>query len=731
MSKDNKKTVIFSSIILVLVTLSLLATILNYLYFLNNTLIAEESAYINELLAQSAKDIQDNILSEQNTVKNAGMFIQSDNHDFIMKSLNDISAQQQFQYMGFADKNGIGYTTNGERVDYSHDPFFTHSIQGVDYISDPFNSSDNATSINLFYSSPMYDASNNIIGVVFALSSDNLYTNVLNYSIMKDTGYVYLVSQTGGILATSDVLNQNSTDIMDIYPSDPATLQSVKNNIQVGVSGYKLVNTYPKNRYIFHAPIGDTSWSLVIDLPDSTISSRSDFIMMYTTCVCVTLFAIFIILMMFIIHLNKKSKRNLERLAYRDFVTNGRNYNKFKLDAEKILSKKNIGKYAVITLDINRFKYINDLYGYDEGTRILKCIYTTTQESIGPNELVGRMGNDKFVFLFHYTDASALQERIEALCLEISTNNSYNFVFAVGIYEITDTKLTIDAMIDRAMIALKSVKNGHQTAYAFYDEKIRNAIIRERSIENDMHNSLRDGEFEIYYQPKYFIDNSTLAGAEALVRWNHHEKGFMSPGEFIPLFEKSDFIIKLDHYVFENTCKNIRKWLDEGKEVVTISINFSRVHLNNPNCLDEYEKLIKKYNIPPKLLEFEFTESAIFENSSTLIKILEHIHRIGCSVSMDDFGTGYSSLNMLKEVPVDVLKLDKEFFSDSSDSTRGKDIVEAIVTLARKLNIHVVAEGVEEQEQLEFLHNIKCDVAQGYYFSKPIPMTEFEKLLLN
>ncbi|MCH5185833.1 MAG: EAL domain-containing protein [Oscillospiraceae bacterium] len=748
MSRENKKPIIILSTLLVFVTVMLVLVFISYIGFLREHLVHDEVTYINELALQSTNSIRNRVIAESNVVKYAANIIDPNNKDSALEYLNEICEQYEFGYMGFADMNGIGYFTAGDEKDCKHDLFFTHSASGADYISDPFRTDEFPNAICILYSSPVTDADGNVLGVVFAVSPNALYTGILNSSIPGDSETIYLATSAGEILASSAENISGITDITDICPDDSVNMQILKNNVAVLNSGFSLVGARNEKQYIFYAPLvssyqstdeasipgasSDVEWALLLSVPYKIIYSKINYILGYTICVCTALFLLFVALAALSLSTQRESRRKLEHLAYHDPVTKGRNFNKFKIDAERLLAKSKHKNYAIITLDVNRFKYINDLYGYDEGTRILKNIYSITDASSAHgSELVCRMGNDKFVFLFVYTDKPTLEERIEELCYDISAKNEYNFVFSVGIYEISDRKMSVDSMIDRAMIALKSVKNTHQTAYAFYDEKIRNEILRERSIENDMHDSLRNGEFEIFYQPKYFIDNATLAGAEALVRWNHHEHGFMPPCDFIPLFEKSDFIIKLDHYVFEQTCKNMRRWLEQGKQLVTISINFSRVHLNTPNCLDYYEKYIKKYAIPPKYIEFEFTESAIFENSSTLIKILDRIHSMGCTVSMDDFGTGYSSLNMLKEVPVDVLKLDKEFFSDSSDSKRAKDIVETVVQLAKKLNIHVVAEGVEEQEQLEFLHNINCDVAQGYYFSKPIPTSEFEKLLVQ
>lgn len=450
--------------------------------------------------------------------------------------------------------------------------------------------------------------------------------------------------------------------------------------------------------------------------------------------VCIAAAVLMLANMLFIIKMYIKNRCALEKLAFYDNITEKSNYNCFLTTARKLLDGNRQQCYAVVTFDIDKFKYVNDVYGYDVGNRVLKEIADSLEKNLTDGELCARIQSDCFVLLLKYREQKDLASRTDILCELIrrvgdANSRKCDFILAVGIYEVIDHSLDVQAMVDRAVIARKTVKGLHRTAYAFYNDQIRSEIINEKKMESEMHTALAEGQFEVYYQPKYYLENLRLSGAEALVRWNRPNKGMVSPSEFINLFEKNGFIVQIDLYVFTQVCRKIREWIDKGYEVVPVSINLSRKHIGNPIFINTFTDIMTQYNIPPKYVELELTENTIFEGGSSILKLLDSIHSLGCAFSMDDFGTGYSSLNMLKDIPVDVLKLDREFLGGSIGNLRGREIIRTIVQLAKKLNIRVVAEGVEDEEQLEFLKSVECDVAQGFYLSKPISCAEFEKIL--
>ncbi|MEG0321187.1 MAG: EAL domain-containing protein, partial [Oscillospiraceae bacterium] len=293
------------------------------------------------------------------------------------------------------------------------------------------------------------------------------------------------------------------------------------------------------------------------------------------------------------------------------------------------------------------------------------------------------------------------------------------------------TTMPVADMIDRAKLALRE-SGGNvstQVQYHLYDERVRRRLLREKKLEDMMGPALENHEFEVYLQPKYRTDFETIGGAEALVRWNSATEGMIYPDEFISIFEKNGSITRIDLWVFEQVCKTLRGWLDAGRQPMRISVNCSRVHLKMPDFLDKYRIIAERYAVPPELLEIELTENVVFEDVVHLTKIIEDIHKLGFSCSMDDFGSGYSSLNLIQDIPVDVLKLDKIFFRRGTRNlARTESVVGSIVSMARALSMETVAEGVEERRQVDMLKKLGCDYIQGYYFARPMPIHDFETL---
>ena len=338
---------------------------------------------------------------------------------------------------------------------------------------------------------------------------------------------------------------------------------------------------------------------------------------------------------------------------------------------------------------------------------------------------------DQFVLFLKANDMDHVIKRMEMLSLTaqkhgVQKEKNYEIILSIGIYPVDRKFFNIDTAIDRADLTKKSIKGKHSKVYAIYDDTLRQKELRDQEIENMMEKAIKDEEFKVYYQPKYNSSNSELTGSEALVRWYNEECGMLFPNEFIPVFENNGFIVELDEYMFEHVCMDIRKWLDSGYNVVPVSVNMSQLQLYNSRFIEEYTAILKKYDVPAEYIQLEMTETTLFSETDALIDTIDKLHKAGFKILMDDFGTGYSSLNMLKSIPVDILKLDKSFVDDIGDS-KGDIVVSTIVSLGQLLNMKIVAEGVETKEQYEFLRDIFCDEIQGYYFSRPISSEEYIK----
>lgn len=425
--------------------------------------------------------------------------------------------------------------------------------------------------------------------------------------------------------------------------------------------------------------------------------------------------------------------------AERDSLTGGRSKRRFFEDTRRLFKKSSAENWAVALFDIDKFKYVNDRLGYEEGNRMLERIYKTISDNMEPDEVFARMSDDNFVMTIKNASDIELTARLNGIFSEFERRNSlfvkYPVVFSAGICRLNQCisenrhgDVDINAAIDRCKIAKSTLKGTHYSSIAFYDGSIRDRALREKDYENIMPAALERHEFQCYLQPKYGLRTRNIEGAEALIRWNSKEFGFISPGDFIPIAEKNGFVVELDFFILEEVCKTMRKWIDEGKKPVVISVNQSRLHLNYDDYIWRLREIVDKYDIPYEYIELELTESVFTENAEKLLKIMHKLHEIGFKLSLDDFGSGYSSLNMLKDMPVDVVKIDKEFFSDTMNTRKGRAVISTVVDLANNLDMDVISEGVETREQVEFLTEIHCAMVQGYYFAKPMPIADFEKL---
>lgn len=338
-----------------------------------------------------------------------------------------------------------------------------------------------------------------------------------------------------------------------------------------------------------------------------------------------------------------------------------------------------------------------------------------------------RLAADIFVIVTAYNSRDEIDVLIGNINRLLSRYGSieYKLVFGVYFADEGDKTASVRILMDRVALARESVKGSALKNVGYYAKNQENVLNLRRQIEERMYYALEHNEFEMYLQPKYSIEANKIVGAEALARWRHPEYGLISPADFIPVFEQNGFIIKLDEYIWEQACKAVRKWIDMGREPVTISINISRVHLDSGDFIGKLNALIKKYDIPQKYIETEITETV--ENSRTENAVRE-LKDNGYVLLMDDFGSGYSSLNTLKSTPFDVIKIDRAFFSEFMLSERGKKIIAHTIAMSKDIGLDMVAEGVETKEQASFLSQCGCDTVQGFLYSKPVPLAEFEKM---
>lgn len=424
-------------------------------------------------------------------------------------------------------------------------------------------------------------------------------------------------------------------------------------------------------------------------------------------------------------------KTEMEYRADYDSITGLYNSDAFYKKTKEIININTDKKYAIFCIDIDKFRLFNDSLGVEAGNILLGIVGSSLKKIHKNNGICKRYQADVFSSLLAYeNDQELVSYMTEVTSLVNETTNYHTPVsFTFGIYKIVDRDLPIRIMCDRARAAKKQLKGSSSASnYAVYDDAIRLKLKEQLEIEEQMENALRNREFVMFLQPQIRLKTGKMSGAEALVRWKHPMKGVMAPFQFLELFESNGFIIKLDKYMWEEACKYLADLKSRGINV-PIAVNISRAHIGVTDLCSEFLALTKKYDIEPQRLELEITENLFMDNVQELFEQMSALKQHGFSIHMDDFGSAYSSLNMLRNAPVDTLKIDKFFFDEIMTTERGKIIVESSVRMAKQLGLVTIAEGVETQEQIEFLESIDCDIVQGYYYSRPVAVERFEELM--
>ncbi|MDE6024239.1 MAG: bifunctional diguanylate cyclase/phosphodiesterase [Lachnospiraceae bacterium] len=423
---------------------------------------------------------------------------------------------------------------------------------------------------------------------------------------------------------------------------------------------------------------------------------------------------------------SEMTAEELYRLQLAQNVTNDRTPTMFIRVANEIVRQHPEKQYALVQFDVAKFKAINEMYGEPFGDEMINFFIESLNVLCTSNQIFVRLTADVFMIMLPYETSQDLLDFVEIVRTNLTGYKNIEYRLVFGISYIKDVNENLRKYGDRAALARQSIKSNAIEYVAFFEESMKQNVLSSKYVEDHMYKALENHEFVMYLQPKFDMGSERIVGAEALVRWIQPERGVISPAEFIPVFEKNGFVIKLDAYIWEEACKTIRVWMDNNIEPVPISVNMSRAHLKNDKHLNILDSLIEKYGIPKELLEIEMTETIEGDEvTQGIIKLKER----GFTLLMDDFGSGYSSLNTLKDTQFDVIKIDREFLQNFVGSDRGKIIVDHTIQMTKSIGLDVVAEGVETLEQANFLIGSGCKIAQGFYYAKPMPVVEFDNLL--
>lgn len=705
--------------------------IISITYLLYIQKITDENTLKNlgELTKQDAAKIENQIIQHKKILENIMNQIERSNiteEQEIFNIYENNIANEEFSRLAIMYEDGKTITSDGKIVDLSEskEEFFS---KGDIQVSKSRKSKVDEEEINI-YSKKIRIKEKNIV-ILLVLETDK-YEEIFAESIYNGNGYEYIINSNGEIIANSKKRN-NEYNLFNILQTlkdryNSQKLEEMQEQIKQTQNGQVKYNVSGRYYYTSYKYLNTNDWYLVIITPGSLVAQEYNKSLKITFVASIIINAMALMISIYIVLSNKKKKEKLYELAYIDKTTNLGNNNYFIEKGAEKLHQKDFEGYLII-VDIDKFKTFNKKYGREKGDELLKNIGIKIKEIFGENQIITRLSNDIFGIILEEKNEKEMIKIIERIISKTSNikieKNEYKILISIGISKIQKEDRDIFEVLDKALIAHNTGKGDYNKKYYIFNEKLENKIMKEHDIEIIMEEGIEKEEFKIFYQPKIDSKTGKVEEAEALVRWKRGN-GLISPNEFIPIFEKNKFIIQLDRYVFEKVCQNIEEWREKYKRKIRISINISKEHLLQREFVKEYYQIAKKHKLDPEKIELEITESAAVDEQFNMLEILEEIKKVGFKIAIDDFGTGYSSLNMLQQMPVDVIKIDKSFINQTK-------LLETIMLIAKKMNLKTVAEGVETIDQVKILKTLGVDLLQGYYYSKPLEKTEFEKYWQN
>ena len=700
---------------------------------------------LSEISNQSVNVIQDEVEKNKTLLTNLAIYISEgetkDIHMLIERLVN-VDKMNGFKRMGIIRDDFWGKSTDGKGFipdKVSIQERFQAAMNGNTVVSDRLQDLDDGKDVTL-YSTPINWADGTRY-VLFGTYAIEYYKEILSVSTFQGEGYSYIIKRNGDCVIDSENKNGSSFEnfydyVMEETGNNKNKLQQFQGDIEKSRDGFVSFNTAKGSRYVYYQPLNVNDWYLLSVIPATVVETHINGPMQLAYAMLLVCILGILYLVCRVYQVQKGSRKMLERAAYVDEVTGDASYAKFMLDAQRMLDTYADKKYALAVLNIKRFQYINDLYGYEEGDRALRRFMKALRVEIGAYECAARMQSDHFAVLLVYQEQEKLEKRLDTILEKIESeadnrigDTPYVLKVKAGVYMVQQPGEMLESMLDRASMAVRSEYNTEIKHCNFYNETIRSRMLKNREIEDCFAEALKNQEFYLCYQPKFRVAEKRWCGAEALVRWNNPKSGVVSPAEFIPVLEHSGGIVELDEYVLEMVCRQMRQWLGEGLGVLPVSVNVSRLHLYRLNFVEQYLTIIDRYQIPHELIQLEMTETALFSNEDILSETLEKLRSKGIRILMDDFGSGYSSVTMLKSMPIDTLKIDKSMVDSVEDNEKVRLILESIIKLAQSLKLSVTAEGVENKAQYDILKGMHIDNIQGYYCARPMAAEQYAQIL--
>lgn len=725
----------------VLVLGSLIVLILGLVFYnqkLQSTLSEELTNYLTEVAKQNVKIVNTQLVGDINSLKSAAVLLRSQN-TYERHKMNALMTEEaranNFKRMGFALPNGMAFLSDGLLLDVSDKPYFKKAILGQPSVSDRFADAVDGEDIIVLAVPVMNEE--HVQGVLFSTNTLDFYSKVLSVDSFEGTGYSLIIKANGDkVVASTDSGADPAITNIFHHPAN-ATLDtdhSMRNDLAAGKSGLRLYERKGSGlMFLNYTPMGVNDWFLLSIVPAQHITAKTRQILILSLILCTTGVVIFSALLFYIMLTHKESREALYNVAYTDPVTGDGNWAKTQEDIRTLLHKHTHQRYAFVVFDVNKFKIINELLGYQKGNLLLTHIASVLRESLDDEEAYCRVTGDIFQALMHFEDESEIRKRLEMINEKIvnfqaADKTHYQVILSFGVYLIEDLTLTPTALLNRALIAHKTNKGQYQDIVAFYDEAARQQITLEKQIENDMEEALRKREFTFKLEPVLNLSNNRTTYARVRVYWNHPQKGLLDSSQFRPTFEKNGFISQLDRFIVEEVCKIYQKLLKNGELAPKLIITLSHRSLYVPMFGQGLQQLAHKYQINPRQMVLSLWEDTTHK-ADQVAKIGRELHQLGFKLMINQFTSANSSVLRLENTPIDLISVEGTFVQDISTQNRAQYILGALAQMAHAVGTHIIFEDIKTQEQINFLKKIHCELVSGPLISEPLTPQELVKRL--
>ena len=732
--------------IIFLFSVILITILYSFDRYINKKLESQLVTSINDISDQNIKLIK-NVINSKFKLLNiiAKEFSDYTEEDFANSHeyTEEIAKAFGFRELGLALPNGITYMSSNTIFDISDREYFKYSMNGENYVTETLEDMGDKTDINV-YSVPIINSNGEVKGVCFAMYDTEEFVDLLQVSSFSGNGYSYIIDSKGNIVSDSQKMVKNhdnnlfdglinKSETSNIKEINNKAIEDLKDGINSNISGYTKYD-YEEYKYAVYSPLNINGWFLITVVPVDILTERILPINNIVHIVSIIIFISALSTVLYFIRKQIKEKDYLKKIAYSDSFTGlyNKNYLKEKLLDKEINNKEY--KSALVIYNIKNFKVINEIYGVNTGDYLIKEISKILiKNKKYDKEIIAHGYADEFAARYFYKNKKELETRLNKVISDSKLINYNNKVFNnlyIGVYEIKEEEYNFEELYNHANIAKNKNKLLKAEPFTYYDETLAANETSEKELQEKIKEGILKKEFKASFKPRFDCKTKKITGCEALGRLHKSNGEIYFPSEFFDISDKTGFTRQIEELIFEDICIKINQWQKKDIEIVPVSINISRGYLNNMDDFYNLKRILIKYNISPKYIQFEISESSLFTNDKELRKIINKMRSYGFKVLLRDFGVGYLSFSSMRDFKFDILKMDRSFV-DKIGNKKGEYIVKEIINLAKNLDMKVIVEGVKTREQFEFLKENKCDEIQGEYFSQSLDCESFENLLIN